>query len=527
MSAIENAVASRRSRGLGWTIPTSIPTADLSLLSDAQLQADLVTYAASPWFLSQVQAEIAKRAAVAAVEAARIQRLKTATGGTMPPILFYEGREPTSDQADWGGNVSYALAAVGRPIDVVNGKIFYTPFAPAIWSGNPQRPSYMYQDWAYPDWIAQQVAAGNISAYTYNGTAGMLVAPATAIDYRFSLKLTGTFRGSNDTDNGLLSYIGTIAQIVAFVFPPSAPILQPIATAIQAYDAVNTGNILEGLGAALSIPGVPNLTLTTVGTTTITASNVIGAANVVQGVQTGNLLQAVSGTVALPGISDFVQSTTNSIENYFSGTSGTVTNVPNIPDELNPQVLDYQPAVAQYANPLENIGANTSPNTTTSTDYFSAPASSNVLDPGLKELDAAIAPNPLLDTSLPITNSTPLIINYSNPLENIGSGSNTTVTTETSAAEDKSLIDQAKEAATAAASALPSLKTIGTALAIGNSALALEQKLTATATGTKPATPIYTLSSGATQTANGTGLTFSNFAPILLAIGAAIIGSSS
>ncbi len=172
------------------------------------------------------------------------------------------------------GSLSRQLA----PLGTKDGKVVYSQPSSQVFTGNPDRVSYVTQGFSDPGWIREQTQAGKITESTITGADGkpqpvFLVDPAVASDPKFAVEKTGDYRGSNDSDTGVFGSLGISPGLGKFISLASA--------ALTGGASLGTG-ALAGAGSALG--------------------NATSAYNLTQGVGNNNWVQAATGALGLAPI---------------------------------------------------------------------------------------------------------------------------------------------------------------------------------------------------------------------------------
>lgn len=114
-------------------------------------------------------------------------------------------RYGAATSADGLGGTPTQLA----PIGYKDGKLIYSLPSTSVFTGNADRPSYIYQGWQNEDWMKEQVAAGKMGLNTdADGNQSLWVDPSIVNDENFGVKVVDRYRGSNDSDNGFWGSLG-------------------------------------------------------------------------------------------------------------------------------------------------------------------------------------------------------------------------------------------------------------------------------------------------------------------------------
>ncbi len=133
-----------------------------------------------------------------------------------------------------------------RPIGEQDGRVFYTNPGNQVFSGNAERPSYVYQDWANPEWMQGVTEQG-----TFGGQQGFWIGADQVNDPNFKTIQTGSFRGEKKDDSFLPSWLAPALTMASFAFPGFAPLAYGAAGA-NVIQGVESGNPLQ---AALGLYG--------------------------------------------------------------------------------------------------------------------------------------------------------------------------------------------------------------------------------------------------------------------------------
>ena len=178
----------------------------------------------------------------------RFAKTNSAQGKALAAMGFDINNMPTIGIRGDLGQANAPGAAQG----VVDGKLFYSNFNPLVDAGNNHRVSTYQQNWANPDWAAQ-----NTTAYTdpNTGQKGFLIDKSLINDPNFkTAQVAGTnFRGENTSQ----SPFGTLGSAIglAAMFVPG---LQPFAAGLNVLNGVKSGNLGQVAGGMMGYSPVSN-----------------------------------------------------------------------------------------------------------------------------------------------------------------------------------------------------------------------------------------------------------------------------